>query len=542
MGNLEPILVGMMIAVSLLLLIAVGNVTNLFVARLMDRQTEVAIRRALGASRGSLARLFVTEATVLSTLGCVIGVGVAIWGTKTLGVLARGRLPRLDEVGIDGRVLTFAVLVSMGVGLALGIFPMLVSMGSRIGSTLKEEGRSATGHRRANKLRELVLTVQVALAITLLVGASLLAKSLWNLQKVDPGFDPENVISVELNLPDTRYDSDRLLAVFPDLLDRIGSVPGIDAVGYVHPMPMVLGSVPSRYAVQSTDGSLAGVTPMAHPRFTSAGYFQAMDIPLLHGRYLEDTDGPGSLPVAVVNQTFANQYLDVYDPIGQLITWADPEDPDAFWYTVVGVVGDVLFRRLTDEAEPEVYTSVQQTPYGFGRLVMRYRGGPEQLTAQIADVFRSIDSELVVANVQNAEATIAESLGPARLNTTLISFFAAVAGILALVGVLGVLTVIVGGRMREIGIRMVLGAPPRQVLGFVLAKGMRPVIIGLVLGTATSAGLTRFLESQVYGTSTLDPLVFLLPSTCFLIASLVACQWPAKRAARLDPASVLRAE
>ncbi len=414
--------------------------------------------------------------------------------------------------------------------------------GSRIGGDLQAGSRSVTGHARVNKVREFVLTVQVALAITLLVGASLLIRSLWNLHQIDPGFSRDNIVTVELNLPDSRYDSDRLLAVFPELLDEIGNLPGVEAAGTVHPMPMVLGSVTSRYAVESTAHTTDGVTPMAHPRITSPGYFEALGIPLLRGRYLEDTDRFGSLEVAVVNQTFADRYLGASDPIGQRITWQDPSDPDAAWATVVGVVGDVLFRGLTNAAEPEVYSSVLQQPYGFGQLVMRYQGNTEQLLPQIVAVFRASDPELAIGSPLTTEDIVLSSMGAARLNTILTSVFAAVAGTLALVGVLGVLALLVGRRIKEIGIRMVLGAPPGQILGFVVVKGMRPVLIGLVLGIAASAGLTRFLESQVYGTSTLDPLAFLLPSTCFLLASLVACQWPARRATHLDPASVLRSE
>jgi len=541
-GRLQPVLVGMLVAVLLLLLIAVGNVVNLYLARLMDRQTEVAIRRALGASRGSLAGLFVSESTLLSAAGCVLGIGVAFWGTKLLDVLARGHLPRLDQVGIDGRVLSFAVLLSMMVAVVLGVIPTVISSASRYSRELRAGARSSTGPAHAHRARELILTLQVGMAITLLVGASLLARSLWNLQRVELGFNPENVVSFELNLPSTRYDSERLRTVFPSMLESIRGIPGVEAAGYVQPMPMVLGSVPSRYAIQSSEGSSDGVVPMAHPRITTPGYFEAMRIPLLRGRYLESTDGPNSLPVALVNHSFAERYLAGRDPIGERLTWGNPDDPAAVWFTIAGVVGDVMFRRLTDPTEPEVYTSVLQTPHGFGQLVLRYQGTPDLIRASMTEVFRSIDPDLAVAAPLTAETTIAESLGPARLNTTLISFFATVAGTLALVGVLGVLTILVGKKMREIGIRIVLGAQPQEILRFVLTRGMRPVFIGLVLGIGASVALTRFLESQVFGTSTLDPLAFVLPSLGFLVAALIACQWPAKRAVRLDPASVLRVE
>jgi predicted permease len=541
-GRLQPVLVGMMVAVLLLLLIAVGNVANLFLARLTSRGTEVAIRRALGASRGSLARLFVTEATILSGFGCVLGIGVAIWGVKLLETLARGRLPRLDQIGIDGRVLAFALTLALIVGLILGLVPAVVSVASHLGSTLRSGTRSASGHGRTHRMREYVLTVQVSLAFALLVGASLLARSLWNLHQIDPGFAPENVVSFELEFPESRYDSERLRAVFPELLARIGGIPGVEATGYVHPMPMVLGSVPSRYAIQSKVGRPQNELPMAHPRMTAPGYFDAMSIPLLRGRSFNNGDGPNSQLVAVVNETFANRYLEGDDPIGQRITWSDPEDPDATWFTIVGVVGDVLFRRLTDSAEPEVYTPVVQTPYGFGQIVLRHQGPLEQLRGSMTEVFRSIDPDLAVARPLLAEETIHEGLGAAKLNTTLISFFAIVAGVLALVGVLGVLSILVSRRTREIGIRMVLGAQTGEITRFVLAKGLRPVVWGLLLGTAISVGLTRFLESQVYQTSTLDPLAFLLPSAAFLLTALIACQLPARRATRLDPASVLRVE
>ena len=538
--GVRPILVGLTIASVLLLIIAVGNVLNLVVARIIDRRAEVAVRRALGATRTVLARLFVTESLVLSLLGGSLGIVVAYWGTEAIGILAQEKLPRLDAVSVDANVLIFAFALSILIGLAVGLLPLCVSPLYSIGRTLGGGRRTVKGDGSANLAREIILTVQVALAITLLVGASLLAKSLLHLNQIDPGFNQRNLLSFELNLPETGYDRDRILTTVPEIVQRISDIPGIEGAGTVHPMPMVLGSVASRYTVESSDGAFSNELPAGHARIVSPGYLETMQIPLLYGRYLDSSDRFGSLTTVVVNKTFADRYLPQGNPLGARITSQDPEDPNAYWSTVVGVVGDVRFRTLVTETEPEVYTSVQQWPYGFGQLVMRTRATPESIMPQVASLLRDIDPDLPIARVLTGADVLERSFGPARLNFVVISIFAVVAAVLSIVGVVGVLTLIIGRRMQEIGIRMVLGADSKSVLSFVTKKGMRPVVFGSVLGLVAASGLTRFVSSQIHGVSPLDPYAFLVPASVFLVAAIVACQLPARRAASVDPATVMR--
>jgi predicted permease len=540
-GNARPVLVGLMVAAAMLLLIAVGNVTNLFIARTVGRHTEVAVRRALGASRASLIHLFVAEALVLSILGGAVGVAAATWGTRILQVTARGRLPRVQEIGVDGHVLTFAVVVSLLVGVVVGVIPAFAAGRTRKGDAFRFDHRSAIGQKRANRLREVVLTVQVALAITLLVGASLLVESLRNLTRVDPGFSSDDVITMELDLPNSTYDSGRQIAFFNEVLNKIGAVPGVEAVGTIHPMPMVLGSTTIPFTISPAVGSAEAVMPAAHVRVVGPGYFETMRIPLLTGRYLESGDRDDTQPVAVISQTFADRFLGNVNPLGHRVS-TDPEAEEESWFTIVGVVGDVKFRSLKDDGEPEVYTSVLQTSYGHTRLVVRTRGAPTQITPQVANIIHGLDPDLPVADVRTVEAIVTERLGPARLNTALVSVFATTAAFLALVGVLGVLTILVGRRMREIGIRVALGAQRQRVLRFVVILGLRPVVAGLLLGIVVSLGLTRLLASQLYGVSALDPWAYVVPSLAFLLTAGTVCRWPARRASRVDPASVLREE
>jgi putative ABC transport system permease protein len=541
-GALRPFLVGGFLAVALLLMVAVANVTNLFIARMADRQEELAIRRALGAGPARLLHLFLGEALLVSSAGGAAGVALAYWGTRALGLAIQDRLPNVDAIAMDGRVLAFALLVTLAIGLVLGVLPAVLAPRLPIGDSLRAGMRTLVGHARIRRLRSGLLTAQVGLAVVLLVGTALLVRSLHHLNHVDPGFDPRHVVTFEVDLPDGAYDENRRVVAIDRLRSALGAVPGVEAVGSVFPMPMILGSVPSRLATPEMRDRPASQRPMAHSRVVSPGYFEAMRIPLVRGRFVSDDDRQGRLPVAVINQTLASRVFGDRDAIGQRITFQEPGLPDAQWLTVVGIVGDVRFHHLWSDLEPEVYRPVMQDPFSSARFVVRTRAEPDGLIPALATAVRTVDAELPMADPRTAEMIVREGLAMSQLTTALLALFAGASAVLALIGVLGVLTVVVNRQVHEMSVRMVLGASPRRVLGLVMSRGMAPVALGTALGLAGAAGATRLVAAQIHGIPVLDPWAYAIAAVGFLLASVLVCLWPAARAARINPATVIRNE
>ncbi len=539
----RPILVGISVAVGLLLLIAIGNVTNLTIARSTGRKTDTAIRRALGASRVAIARLFVAEAMVLSIAGSALGVMLAAWGTEALAGMALRSLPRVEQLTVDARCVLFALVAAAAVGVVLGLLSVLIAGSEDLSEMLRAGGRGGTAPARAHRIREAVLTTQVGLALALLIGATLLAQSLWSLARVDAGFAPEDVLTFSFDLPAASYsEPETEWAFYRDVLARIRGLPGVEAAGVVTPIPLEMGSVPTSWSLSAEVSDPSEPTAMAHMRTVTSGYFQAMGVRLLRGRLIDDADRDGSARVALVNQAFVDRYLRGYDPLGARISPGEPDADESEWITIVGVVGDVRFRSLRQEAEPEIYIPVFQLPVGWGHLVVRASGPRDPIVKAVTEAVLQVDRNLPLADVRSGEDIIARQLRVPRLSTTLAALFAVMATALALVGILGVLSTVVAQRMREIGLRIALGARPGGIWRFVLRRGMRPVVFGLALGLAVSLAASRLLESQVYGVSTLNPLAFLLPTLSLAAAGLLACIVPGARASAADPVGLLRSE
>jgi len=541
--HVRPILVGMSVAVGLLLLIAVGNVTNLSIARSTGRQTDAAIRRALGASRAGIARVFVAEAMVLSVAGSALGVFLAVWGTEALAGMALRSLPRVEHLSVDARCIVFALALAAAAGVVLGLLAMLVAGGQDLSEMLRAGGRGGTAPARAHRIRESVLTAQVGLALALLIGATLLAQSLWSLARVDVGFAPEDVLTFSFDLPAASYpEPESGWAFYRDVLARIRGLPGVEAAAVVTPIPLEMGSVPTSWSLSAAVSDPAERIAMAHMRTVSAGYFEAMGIRLLAGRLIDDADRDGSEPVALVNRAFVDRYMRGHDPLGVRISPGEPEADESDWITIVGVVGDVRFRSLRHEAEPEIYLPTFQLPVDWGHLVVRAAGPRDHVVRSVTEAVLRVDPNLPLADITSGEEIIAGQLRVSRLSTTLTALFAAMATALAAVGILGVLSTVVAQRMREIGLRIALGARPGSIRRFVLLRGMRPVVIGLGLGLALSLAASRLLESQVFGVSTLNPLAYLLPAVGLAAAGLLACLVPSARASAADPVILLRSE
>jgi predicted permease len=542
-GRVRPALLGMGAAVVILLLIAVGNVTNLTLARAAGRRTDTAIRRALGAGAGTLVRLLLGEALLLSLLGSALGLTLASLGLRVLGSTSLLNLPRVSTIGLAPRDFLFGIGVASLVGLALGGVSVLGSRGVDLTEALRAGGAGGMATARSQRTRELVLAIQVALALMLLIGASVLTRSLLTLSRVDPGFDPAGLLTFSYDLPSTFYPDPESIRDFESAaLERINGIPGVDAAGFVTPIPLEMGSVPSSWSLPADVRNPIDGPVMAHMRSASPGYFPAMGLELVTGRLLDAGDRFDSEPVVLVNRTFADRYLSGQNPIGTRITAGELDDEAAEWATIVGIVEDVRFLSLRIEGEPEIYLPISQLPPGWGHLTIRSRLRPEALALSVQEAIQTIDPNLPLSNIRTGDQMIGSQLRTSRLSTLLTSLFALTASALSFVGTLGVLSILVAQRMREIGLRMVLGAGSGSVWGFVLSRGMRPVVIGLALGAALAAGGTRFLESQLFGVSALDPLAFLLPLVGLAIVGSLACLVPGARATATDPVLLLKSE
>jgi predicted permease len=539
-GRVRPVLVGMAVAVVLLLIIAIGNTTNLAIARSTGRQTDTAVRLALGAGRPAITRQFVTEALLLSLAGCALGVLLAAWGTPAFATTA---LPRVEEVTVDTRCLVFALTAAAVVGLALGLLSAFVSGGRNLSETLRAGGPGRTAPTRAHRIREAVLTTQVGLALSLLIGATLLAQSLWTLGRVDAGFSPDSLLTFSYDLPGSSYpDPAAERAFYRDALSRIQSIPGVEAAGIVTPIPMEMGSVPTSWSLSAEVADPSNQIAMAHMRNVTSGYFETMGIRLLSGRLISDADREDSEQIALVNRSFVDRYLRGHDPLGVRVSPGEPSADETDWLTIVGVVDDVRFRALTAAAEPEIYLPMLQVPSGWGHLVVRSGNPPDELARSVTQAVQTVDPDLPLADTKTGEEIIAGQLRISRLSTKLTSLFAILATLMAAVGILGVHSIVVAQRMKEIGLRMVLGAQPAGIWRFALLRGMRPVLSGIALGIGVSLAATRLLESQVYDVNTLNAMAFFLPGTGLVAVGLLACLVPSARASAADPVDLLRSE
>ncbi len=542
-AGVRPILLGMTVAVGLLLVIAVGNVTNLAIGRSTGRQTDIAVRQALGASKAAIAGMCVTESLVTAMLGSGLGVLLAAWGTRTFSTVALRSLPYTSSISVDARALGFALCAAAAVGLVLGLLSVVASASNNLGETLRAGGRGSGSTARTHRVRETVLTAQVGMALALLIGATLLAQSLFYLSRTNVGFSPDNLLTFSYDLPGAwDRDTGSLRSFYRDALEQIDRVSGVQAAAAVTPMPMEMGSVPSSWSLPREVADGGDPTVMAHMRTVTPGYFEAMGIRLLSGRSFETTDREDTEQVALVNRAFVDRYLHARSALGVRITAGDEDSQESDWSTIVGVVDDVRFRSLTTEGEPEIYIPMQQFPSGWGHLVVRANGPRDVVVRAVAGAVQQVDPDLPLANVRSGEEIIADQSRVSRISTTLTSLFAFMATVLAVVGILGMLSIVIAQRTKELGLRIALGADSPGIWRIVLLRGMRPVVIGIALGIAISLATTRLLESQIHGVSTYDPLAFVVPTLGFTIVGVLACLIPSVKASRVDPVALLRAE
>ncbi|RMH20136.1 MAG: ABC transporter permease [Acidobacteria bacterium] len=544
--DVRPALLLLLAAVALVLLIACANVANLMLARMALREREIALRIALGAGRGRLIRQLLAESTLLSLAGGALGVGLAIYGTRALVAMNAGGIPLAEEIGVDPQVLAFALVLSLATGLLFGLLPALQASRPNLTAALKEGGGGQSGGVRGRRLRSVLVLAQVAVALVLLIGAGLLLKSFARLLAIDPGFEPAGALTAQLALPEIRYrDDESQVAFYRQLFEQLNAEPGIDGVGAIFPMPLTGSGFILTFAIEGRGPSPPNEGPFAHVRVIGPGYFETLGIPIRRGRGVELSDDRNGKPVAVINESAAEKYWPGDDPIGQRITFDDLADADAEevrWLEIAGVVGDVHHEALEQDTEPEIYWPYLQNPMDRATLVLRAAGDPAPLVDRLREILARIDPSLPIWNVQPLQAIVDASVAQPRFNTVLLSLFAGLALTLAAIGVFGLISYAVSHQLREIGVRLAIGAGRRRILGLVLRQGMTPVAGGLLLGIAGALYASRYLESLIYGVAVTDAATYAALSLALAAVAAAACLLPAWRATRIDPMVVLRDE
>jgi putative ABC transport system permease protein len=549
-AGVRPALFVLAGAVLFVLLIASANIANLLLARGAGRQRELAVRTALGARRARLLRQLLTESVLLGLTGGILGAGLAYALQRALPSLSPGNIPRIDEVSVDWRVLGFACALSLATGLLFGLAPAL--QGSRVNvlSTLNEAGIQRTGGFRflkGNRLRSLLVVVEVALSIVLLAGAGLLVRSFVRLVEVNPGYDPANAITAQVSLPDTKYGAPAAQRTFFDqLLQRVATIPGVESAGTTNMLPLLPGNMIIGFGIVGQPPSTNPQDfPRASMRIVSAGYAEAMGMTLVSGRLLGPLDTAGNPAVVVVNETLARQYLSgSARAVGSKLQMLGPSPME-----VVGVVGDIRHTGLDAEPQPEAFILFNQLPEGarFGRagatsIVLRTAGDPLKAVPFLRQAVLDIDPDIPLDNVMTMEARLSASVAAPRFYAILLGLFALLALVLAAVGLYGVLSYNVSQRHREIGVRMALGAEGRDILALVLRQGLLLTLVGVVIGLAAALGATRFLTTLLFGVTATDPMTYAGISALLVVVAIAACWIPARRAIRVDPMTALRYE
>lgn len=545
-GDVRPALLALMAAVGFVLLIATANLANLLLARGAARQRELAVRAAIGAGRGRLIRQLVTESVALSVIGGGLGLAAAYWILGVLPSFAPAGIPGLGEAGIDATVLAFALAASVGAGVLFGTVPALQASRFDLVRALNEGAAQMGGgfrFRRGNRTRSVLVVAEVALALMLLVGAGLLVRSFVTLATVDPGFDPTNVLTVELNLPRPQYsDLTAANALFDQVLERTAGRPGVEAVGLVSSLPLTPGEslIAFRIQGQAAPTSREEMTA-ARPQLVSPGYLDAMGLRLVAGRFVTDQDTDSSPRVFVVNEAFASAYFPGEEVVGQRLNLGRGEPTE-----IVGVVGDVHHRGLDSRPQPELYFSYRQSLSGQGAprasIVARTTGDPLALVPFLRQDILDLNPSLPIDNVMTMEARLSSSVAQPRFYALVLGVFAAGALALAMVGIYGVLAYTVSRRSREIGLRMALGADGGRIRNLVVRQGALLVGVGVAFGLAGALVTTRALESLLFGVTTLDlPTLIAVPVVLVTVA-IVACYVPVRRATRVNPMDALRYE
>ncbi len=534
-ANLRPALLILLGAVGFVLAIACANVANLLLARAASREKEVAVRLALGASRGRIIRQLLAESFVLSMGGGLLGLAFAFWSTGALRRLIGGmNFARASEISLDGTVLGVALVVAVGTGICFGLAPALQASRPELTGALKDAARGSGA--RGDRLRSTLIAAEVALSLVLLVGSALLLHSFFRLLDVSPGFNPESALTMQLSVPDARYpDNAKRVEFFNKVADRVATLPGVTVAGLVDNLPLSGGQSDTFVRIPGWagdkdpgyDADYAACTP---------DWFRAMGIPLKAGRAFDARDLAPDRRVAIINEAMVRACFPDGNPLGRTLVYNNVA------WEIVGVIGDVRARALSRDAQSIVYRPVPTDPWRNATLVVRTSGPPMALAETIRKAIKEIDAEQPVANIRPLTDVVTGSISDRRLTATLLAVFAAAALVLAAIGLYGVIAYAVGQRTREFGIRVALGATKGDVLGLVLRRGLLLTGIGIVAGVAGSLALTGLLSRYLFNVKPTDPVTFIEVSLLLLAVALLASWLPARRAAKVDPMVALRCE
>lgn len=539
-GNVRPILRLLLGLVAFVLLIACVNLTHLMLARNASRSQEIALRLSLGASRGRLCRQLLTESALVAAIGGALGLFLAHLGARALVALSPKGLPRLDGVGLDPRVILFAVVLTLMVGFLVGLLPALRATAGQFFQALREGGRNA-GDGSQNRVRNLLVVLESALALLLLIGAGLTLKSLHQLSTVDPGFQAAGRYSLSMVLPPTKYPEPALVSGFlQQSLERIEQLPAVRSATAVTTLPLTGANQRAYCFIDGRPVPEPGSEETAGFDGVAPGYFSTMGIPLVKGRTFGLQDSAESESVVVINETLAKRLWPDSDPIGSRISYFSAQGP---WRTVVGVVGDIKYGGLGEDARSEMYHPFSQFPQPYMQIVVRTDAqDPEKLLPDLRNAIWSVDPDQPIAGQATLEEIVARSIAAPRFTMILMSIFALLALILGAVGIYGVVSHAVEQRSKEAGVRMALGAQRSDVLKLILRKGLTPVIIGILCGVVAAIFATRVLASRLFEVSPTDPGVFAGISILLALVGAVAAYIPARRATRVDPVVALRSD
>ena len=533
-------------AVGFVLLIACVNVANLLLARAAARESEIAVRTALGAGRARLVRQLLTESLILSIVGGLLGLLLAVWGVEALVALEPQGIPRLTDVGVDPVVIAFTIGLAVVTGLLFGVFPAFQSTRSGLASTLKESGRGTLSSRSGSRMRTTLVVTEVALAVTLLAGAGLLIRSFTRLAAVDPGFKVEPALTFDLTLPEARYKEEpQQVTFFDQLLPKLEALPGVQGAAAIMALPLSGSNIVLSFEVAGRPPVPPSQQPAMQIRVATTKYFDMIGIPLKRGRLFTDADRLGAPQVVVITEAAVKQYFPNEDPIGKRITlgWGRGPGKPRAGGEVVGIVGDVKDGGLAEADPPQLYLPYRQWPVQSMSVMLKTAVPPGSVGEAARRAVYSVDANLPVSNVRTLQEIVARSISQPRFYMSLLAVFAGVAVLLAAIGIFGVLSYAVAQRTREIGIRMALGAHERTVLGLIVREAMMMALGGVVIGIGIALPLTRLLVSKLlFDTTAHDPLTFATVSALLTVIALAAAYVPARRATRVDPIIALRAE
>jgi putative ABC transport system permease protein len=538
--NVRPTLLILLGAVAFVLLIACANVANLLLAKAVGRQKEIAVRAALGASRLRLIRQFLTESILLALMAGVLGMLLASWGVDLLVAAATGSLPRSAEINVDARVLAFTLAVAVLTGVIFGLAPALQASNADLNDALKDTGRGSTGGRKRARVRSGLVVAEVALSVVLLIGAGLLIRSFVLLQNVETGFKPNNLLVATISLPPSRYaQTSQRSAFYTRLCQELSGLPGVVSAGATNTLPLTGEDSRTLIAIEGRPVPPLGERPIVSMGIITPEYLKTMGIPLLQGRFFTDQDTETSQVAVIINQSFARRFFPNEDPIGKRILGfgAAPQSRE-----IVGVVGDIRHQALDTSPAEALYFSASQRPQLAMAVVARSAGPPLSLSSAVRSAVLSIDKDQPIASLQTMEEVVSSSISDRRFTLLLLALFAAVALVLAAIGIYSVMAYTVTQRTGEIGLRMALGAKTGDVLRLVVGQGMTMAFAVVAVGIAGAFALTRVMATLLFTVSATDPITFVAIPLILIGVALAACLVPARRATKVDPMIALRYE